>query len=209
MNKRSLKLIAVPAIYMLAICVFCATLYLAQKLFNNSKFDEDMIYVDNEIVTDNIYIPVVNTENPVMRPFLNDSVYVSKKFYNYNDDVQNQENSIVFYEGTYMQNSGIDYKYSSKFDIVSILDGTVIEITENNILGKTIKVQHENDLISVYQCLDEISVKVDDSVLRGQVIGSSGTSSLYNNDYNLHFELIYQGVNVNPENYYNKTINEF
>lgn len=209
MNKRSLKLFVVPAIYMFAICIFCLTLYLAQKLFNNSKFDEEMIYVDNEIVTDNIYIPVVNTENPIMRPFLNDSVYISKNYYNYNGDEQSQENAIIFYEGTYMQNSGIDYKFSDKFDIISILDGTVVEITENNILGKTIKIQHENDLISVYQCLDEISVKVDDIVLRGQVIGVSGTSSLYSSDYNLHFELIYQGVNVNPEYYYNKTINEF
>lgn len=209
MSKRNLKLLVVPSIYVLAIVVFCFALYLAQKVFNVNSFSDEMIYVDNEIVTDNLYIPVVNTENPVMRPFLNDSVYVSKSFYNYNGDASGQENAIIYYEGTYMQNSGVDYKFSSKFDVISVLDGTVIEVTENNILGKTIKIQHENNLISVYQSLDDISVNVDDNVLRGQVIGSSGTSSLYSNDFNLHFELIYQGVNVNPEEYYNKSINEF
>ena len=41
-----------------------------------------------------------------------------------------------------------------------------------------------------------------------QVIGKSGTCSLYSTDYNLHFELSYQGVNINPLDSYNKTEGE-
>ena len=116
--------------------------------------------------------------------------------------------SLIIYKDTYMQNSGVDYKFNESFDIVSILDGTVIEVTDNEILGKTIKIRHSNDLISTYQCLSEVSVNKDDTVLRGQVIAKSGTSNLYNNDYNLHFELSYQGKNINPEESYNKTEGE-
>ena len=84
----------------------------------------------------------------------------------------------------------------------------VIEITENEILGKTIKIRHENDLISTYQSLSEININQDDVVMQGQVIGKSGTCSIYKDNHNLHFELYYQGKNVNPEEYYNKTQDE-
>ena len=107
-----------------------------------------------------------------------------------------------------MQNSGVDYKNTETFDIASVLDGTVIEVSENAILGKTIKVRHNNDLVSVYQCLSETTIKNDDYVLKGQVIGKSGTCSLYGKDNNLHFELVKQGKNIDPEKAYNKTEDE-
>lgn len=209
MKKRKLKSFVVPSIYALTICVFATGIYLIQSLFNNDKFrNEEMIYVDNEIINENVYIPVINTVPTIMRPYLNEAVYVSKGFYNYQGESENQENAIIFYEGTYMQNSGIGYKLANEFEVISILDGTVIEVTENEILGKTIKVQHENDLISVYQCLSRVDINVNDVVLRGQVIGMSGTSALYNSESNLHFELYHNGKVVNPDDYYNKTIDE-
>ena len=210
MNKRNLKLLAVPTIYILAIFVFGTSMYLISRVLNNKHFsqDENMEYVDKEIVTDNEYIPVVATENTILVPFVNQSVTKNKSFYNYQGDKKEQEDSIILYQDTYMQNSGVDYKYTEAFDIISILDGTVIEVTENEILGKTIKIKHNNDLISTYQSLQEVDVKVNDTVLRGQKIGTSGTCSLYSNDYNLHFELSYQGKFIDPEKSYNKTINE-
>ena len=210
MNKRNLKLLVVPAIYTLAIFVFGTSMYLIQKAVNSSRFEsnEDMEYVDKEIVTDNEYIPVIVPENTILKPFINNSVTINKPFYDYNGETKDQEKSLIIYKDTYMQNSGVDYKYTESFDVVSILDGTVIDVTENEVLGKTIKIRHDNDLISLYQCLSEVSVKKDDTILRGQVIGKSGTCELYNTDYNLHFELLYQGKNINPETSYNKTISE-
>lgn len=210
MNKRNLKLYVVPAIYVLALCIFGTSLYLVQRIFNNNRFEapEIMEYVDSEIVTDNEYIPVVNTVTTIMRPYLNGEVKINKTFYNYEDEQANQENSIIFYENTYMQNSGTDYTYTEKFDIVSILDGTVIEITENELLGKTIKIRHNNDLISTYQSLSETKVNKDEMVLRGQIIGTSGQCSIYSNDSNLHFEIAYQGKNIDPEKSYDKTEDE-
>lgn len=210
MKKRNLKLFAVPAIYTLALLVFGGSMYLIQRTVNSQKFtsNENMEYVDKEIVTDNEYIPVINVEPIIMKPFLNDSVSINKSFYNKDDDKQNQENSIILYEKTYMQNSGVDYKLNEQFDIVSILDGTVIDVIDNEILGKTIKIRHNNDIISTYQSLGETLVKKDDTVLRGQVIAKSGTCKLYSTDYNLHFELSFQGKNINPETSYGKNESE-
>ncbi len=210
MSKRNFKLCVVPTGYILAILMFGTSMYLFGKIINNARFEspEDMEYVDKEIVTDNEYIPVVATENTIMKPFLIDGVVINKAFYNFEDSEENQEKSLIIYKDTYMQNTGTDYMYSEVFDIVSVLDGVVIEVSDNEILGKVVKIRHGNDLISSYSCLSDVSVKKDDSVLRGQVIGKSGTSSLYPNDNNLHFELVYEGVNINPEDSYNKTIDE-
>ena len=207
---RNLKLFVVPAIYTLALLVFGGSMYLIQRTVNSQKFtsNENMEYVDKEIVTDNEYIPVINVEPIIMKPFLNDSVSINKSFYNKDDDKQNQENSIILYEKTYMQNSGVDYKLNEQFDVVSILDGTVIDVIDNEILGKTIKIRHNNDIISTYQSLGETLVKKDDTVLRGQVIAKSGTCKLYSTDYNLHFELSFQGKNINPETSYGKNESE-
>ena len=206
MNKRKLNKLALSTIYVLAICVFGTSMYLIQRIFNNNRFPsiENMEYVDKEIVTDNEYIPVIAVDNTILKPYLNEEVTINKTFYNYNDEAEKQEKSIITYENTYIQNSGVDYTYSQTFDIISILDGTVIEITKNEILGNTIKIRHNNDIISTYQSLSEITVKVDDTVLRGQIIGKSGTCNLYPENNNLHFELSYQGKNIDPEQNYNK-----
>ena len=206
MKKRNLRRVALSTIYILAIGIFGASMYLIQRIFNNNKFPstENMEYVDKEIVTDNEYIPVVVIENSILKPYTNEEVTINKTFYNYTDEIEKQEKSIITYENTYIQNSGVDYTLNTQFDIVSILDGTVIEVTNNEILGKTIKIRHNNDIISTYQSLSDINVKVDDTVIRGQIIGKSGTCNLYPENSNLHFELSHQGKNIDPEQSYNK-----
>ena len=76
-------------------------------------------------------------------------------------------------------------------------------------MGTIVEIRHNNELISVYQSLSNVSVKVDDTIIQGQVIGQSGTSNI-NKDLgnHLHFEIYYQGKILNPENCYNKTPEE-
>lgn len=208
--KKNLKIYAVPFLYIIAIVTFGGSMYLIQRIVNTSKFEsqEPIQYVDKEIINDQEYIPVVATTATILRPYLNSDVKTNKTFYHYEEDATNQENAIVFYENTYMQNSGTSYNYKETFDVISILDGTVIEVTENSVLGKTIKIRHGNDLISTYSSLSDINVKENDTILRGQVIGKSGSCPLYSNDYNLYFELNYQGKNIDPEKSYEKTVDE-
>ncbi len=208
--KKKLKLYAVPIIYAFAIIMFGTSMLFIQRIVNNRHFvtPEIMEYVNSEIVTDNEYIPVVNQVPTILRPYLNGDVKINKTFYNYDDNQENQEKSLIFYEDMYMQNSGTDYNYTEKFDVISVIDGTVIETIENELLGKTIKIRHNNDIISTYSCLSETNVTQDEFVLRGQVIGKSGACSIYSKDFNLHFELSSQGKNLDPEKNYDKTIDE-
>lgn len=109
-----------------------------------------------------------------------------------------------------MQNSGVDYRKEGTFDVVAVLDGTVINVKEDNILGNIVEIRHNNEIISVYQSLSDITVKIDDTVLQGQIIGKSGVNNINKQlKEHLHFELYYKGMVVNPENYFGKNYKNY
>ncbi len=212
MYNRKVKKVMIPVIYGACVLAFAISMYFAGVIANKYLFSKnsDLQYVDKEI-TEGLDrdIPVVSTPSVIVRPYLNNDVKLSKSFYDYKADSESQENSIILFEDTYMQNSGVDYSLEEVFDVISILDGSVISVKEDNLLGTTVEVRHSNDLISVYQSLSEVIVKEGDELIQGQIIAKSGISNI-NKDLgnHLHFELYYKGTIVNPEEYYNKDINE-
>lgn len=211
MIKRKLKSFVVPAIYSVAIVISIFSMYLVKNIFtkNMDGNKNEVKYVDNEITGVDTVIPVISTSTSIIKPYTNNDVKIVNNFYNYQADAESQQNSILYYENTYMQNSGVDYAMDSEFDVVSILDGTVIKVEENDILGVIVEIRHTNDLISIYQSLKDVSVKVDDKVVQGQIIAKSGTSNINTSLTNhLHFELYHKGMVVNPEDYYNKLLGD-
>ena len=211
MIKRKLKSFVVPAIYSVAIVISIFSMYLVKNIFtkNMDSNKNEVKYVDNEITGVDTVITVISTSTSIIKPYTNNDVKIVNNFYNYQADAESQQNSILYYENTYMQNSGVDYAMDSEFDVVSILDGTVIKVEENDILGVIVEIRHTNDLISIYQSLKDVSVKVDDKVVQGQIIAKSGTSNINTSLTNhLHFELYHKGMVVNPEDYYNKLLGD-
>lgn len=212
MKIKKIRSLMIPIIYGACVLAFAISMYFAGVIANKYLFSKnsDLQYVDKEI-TEGLDrdIPVVSTPSVIVRPYLNNDVKLAKSFYDYKADSESQENSIILFEDTYMQNSGVDYSLEEVFDVISILDGSVISVKEDNLLGTTVEVRHSNDLISVYQSLSEVIVKEGDELIQGQIIAKSGISNI-NKDLgnHLHFELYYKGTIVNPEEYYNKDINE-
>lgn len=210
--QQKLKKLAIPTIYFLSVIAFGLSIYFIQILFSNIVFktnDNNLKYVDKEILNESYSIPVIGNIETLIRPYLDTDITIAKSYYDYKSDATNQENAIIYYENTYMQNSGVDYSKSTSFDVVSILDGTVINVKEDNILGTTVEIRHNNELISIYQSLSNITVKKDDTVLQGQIIGKSGTNNINKElKEHLHFELYYKGMVVNPEEYFGKKLQE-
>jgi len=205
-KKLKLKPYVMPSIYVVAIMVF--VIGAMTTLEDVPERVEDVTYVSNVILSNDT--PVVSTIDVIIiRPYNDGEVKIGKNFYDYSSDEQSQQNSIVYYENTYMQNSGIDYVKVDSFDVISILKGTVISVNNNELLGNTIEIKHDNNLISIYQSLENVTVKEGDTVEQGQVLGKSGTSKI-NKDLgkHLHFELFKEGQVVNPEDYYNKNIKD-
>lgn len=212
MIKRKLKPFVIPSLYALAIVLFVFSIYFFQSTVKDVFFSNDDVneeYVDDDIVEEEQYIPVINTAKEIIKPFINDKVEIGKSFYDYKAEADSQKNSIVYYENIYMQNSGVDYKLGEVFDVVSVLDGTVVSVEDNDMMGTTVQIKHSNNIISVYQSLSNVKVNVNDTVIQGQVIAQSGESNINKDMGNhLHFELYYNGNIVNPEEYYNKSLEE-
>ena len=176
----------------------------------NLDNQEEVTKVSNEYEVEyEENIPVVKEETVINRPYKDENVKILKNFYNFQDDEKTQENSIIYYESTYMQNSSVAYGGVDSFDVISILDGKVIKVTQDDLVGSVIEIEHENNIISVYQSVDNIKVKVNDQVKQGDVIATSGTSTI-NKDLNSHllFELVVNNEISNPENFFGKKLSE-
>jgi len=205
-RKFKLKPYVLPSIYLVIVMVFIVS---AMQTFEDVPGNDDNVtYVSNVILSNDTPV-LASTETIIMRPYNDLEVKIGKNFYNYQSNEEEQKNSIVYYENTYIQNSGIDYVKQESFDVVSILDGTVISVNSNDLLGNIVEIKHDNNLISIYQSLENVTVKEGDTIVQGQVIGKSGTCKINSELGNhLHFELFKEGQVVNPEEYYNKNIKE-
>ena len=153
-------------------------------------------------------MPVINETTRIIKPFTSETVQIGKYYYDYKGEAEGQEKSLTRHDNTYIQNSGLDYTAGEVFDVVTVLNGTVTKVTEDDLLGKTVEVKHDNDYITVYQSLSEVSVKKGDVVTQGQIIGKSGTNEIDKDLGNhLHFEMYLNGAIVNPADYIDKDIN--
>ena len=105
-----------------------------------------------------------------------------------------------------MQSNGLAYASGDKFNVIAVLDGEVVDVTEDELIGNSITIDHGN-IKTIYQSLSEIDVKEGDTVSQGSIIGITGTSNI-NSDLgnHLYFEMIVDDLNVNPEEYYDKSI---
>lgn len=208
MRKRKLKPIVKVTILgvFLTICMITAGISSGKTSKISSK-DDNFTYV-NDYIFDS-YHPVINDDEKISKPFTVENVSIYKNFYDKDTSEEEQKNSIIYHEGIYMQNSGIDYKSEEQFDITSSLSGTVTNIADDALLGKTVEIRNSTELIMVYQSLGEVLVKKGDSISQGQLIGKSGTCKLNSEiKQGLHFEIYKNGQVINPEKIYGKQLKE-
>ena len=173
--------------------------------FASSEKEEVIDQTMDEVIESEI--PVVSNVVTVINPYSDQSVTIKKGYYEPSADEENQISSIIKHDNTYIQNTGIDYAGENTFDVLSILNGVVINVKEDEELGKSVEIRHDNGMISIYQSLSEVYVKKDDTVSQGLVIGKSGENKLDKDLGNhLHFEIYDNGQAVNPLNYLNTQI---
>lgn len=206
--KRKLKLkpYVLPSVYIILVVGLTIGIYYAAKDMKKTKTVPNYNYVSSIIL--NKDIPVINETTRIIKPFTSETVQIGKYYYDYKGEAEGQEKSLTRHDNTYIQNSGLDYTAGEVFDVVTVLNGTVTKVTEDDLLGKTVEVKHDNDYITVYQSLSEVSVKKGDVVTQGQIIGKSGTNEIDKDLGNhLHFEMYLNGAIVNPADYIDKDIN--
>ena len=178
-------------------------LFLSSKESKSIPIPDDYVYVSKSVVNNSM--PVLSYDDVLIRPYQTDRITVEKRFY----DEDNKEIGIIYFNNTYIQSTGILYSPENEYNVVSILDGEIINVKKDDILGNTVEVKHNENLISSYQGLQTIYVKKGDHINQNTILGKAGEIKLdktYNNA--LLFELIKDGHYINPDKYFDKAVKE-
>ncbi len=201
---RKLKESVIYGLYAIGSLSLIGGLFIYQAVANTEE------YISTRYVTKNIFdevYPVINISKGIERPYNDASVKVVNSFYDYTEE--NHENSIIYYENTYMPNTGVIYKGESKFDCLAVYEGEVVKLEEDEIMGTTVTIKHDENIMTIYASLQNVKVKEGDIVNKMDVIGEAGKNNLSSGlGEHLHFELIVNGKNIDPEKNYGKTLTE-
>ncbi len=95
---------------------------------------------------------------------------------------------------------GVDLGAGMNTAIYATKSGTVTASTYGEANGYYVTINHGDGYSSLYAHMVSNEVSVGDYVKQGDLIGHVGTSG-WSNGPHLHFEILYNGSNVNPMNY--------
>ena len=87
--------------------------------------------------------------------------------------------------------------------LLAVDSGTVTFAGRSGAYGNVVKIRHSNGIVTLYAHMEDIDVSVGQRVSRGQQIGTVGNTGRSTGPH-LHFEVIRNGVRVDPAPYFNK-----
>ncbi len=107
----------------------------------------------------------------------------------------------------YRTHNGVDYAADAGSAVRAFSNGIVEKIYNDPMFGTCIEISHEDGIVSVYRNLyEEIPVGIDvgSTVNAGDIIGGVGETALCESADvpHLHFELIKDGKNSDPSEYF-------
>jgi stage II sporulation protein Q len=177
----------IPAVYMTVAVLVLALAWFYQEMKTTKPV------IDLQKSKDTI-LPVEEPQNQEMiLPVQKDAqAKAVKPFYRNGSSDQEKEAALVKYANTYWPHAGIDFARNDgkTFDVVAVLDGKVVRVENNPVLGQLVEVEHENGLVTVYQSLSEVKVQKGQTVKQGDVLGKAGKNRFEKDAGNhLHFEV--------------------
>ncbi len=201
MKQRKLKKYVLPTLYVIILMVVFGAVSLVSSLISTNP---NYLYAIG-ILKNGDATTVVETDGSlsegIIKPYTSDKVSIAKSFYDIKATEIEQQNSLIEFQNTYMKNTGTLYRSDEAFDIVSVLDGTVINIKEDELLGTLVEVEHNTNLRTIYYSV-EPEVKVGDVISQGEKIGVASSNKISKDKYNLLIEVYYNGTLINPETFY-------
>ena len=106
--------------------------------------------------------------------------------------------------GRFSTHTAMDFYAEEGASVYAVLDGEVESVEKTLLQGVTVVINHGDGLKTVYNSLaDGDMVTVGQTVSQGDVIGAVSISNRqeYKDGAHLHFEVMENGVNVNPLTY--------
>lgn len=210
MKKRKLRGFVLPTTYLLiTITIFVGVFFMSKSLKSTGDYD----YTTN-ITEENIKPVMEEKDNAsantvIVAPVDVENVKISSYFYSKEDTEERQQQSLIFYENTYLPNTGLLYAKEESFEVKSTYNGKVSAIEKDEIMGTYVVVEHNSNLKTYYYGLSDIEVSVGDEITTNTVLGISANNAILNNTTSCLFEVYYKGELINPERIINANIADF
>lgn len=206
MKKMKLRKYVLPTIYVLIILVT----FLSVSLINNHLLKNVTNYNYSKSIMKDVTENVLSEILPdkFERPYLSENVKLLSGFYSKDYDDESQKNSLIVYQNTYMPSSGTFYASQDEFDVVSVYDGKVKSIKKDEMLGDTVEVQHSDNLTTIYYSLKDVTVRENDDIKKGTIIGKATSNNLVADKNVLFIEVYLKGKQIDPEKFYELNPNE-
>ena len=102
--------------------------------------------------------------------------------------------------------NGMDFAAEAGSVVSAAADGVVYTVFQDDTLGTTVVIRHDNGYVTTYASLAEnVLVSVGENVQLGQAVGYVGCSALLETALgdHLHFAVTCDGVSVDPEDFFN------
>lgn len=197
MTKRKLKGYVLPTCFII-LSIIVASIFVVTK--NMQKEEEETTdYVLNSVTEEEVPVVKETPSATYLAPYIGDNVKITNNFYNINGTEEEQQNSLLYYENTYIKNNGVVYSSEQEFDCIAAADGTVLEVKEDEILNNVVYLKHSDNTTTIYYGLKDVNLKVNDEIKQGDIIGKS-TSNKFSLDKNsILFEVQKEGKGINPE----------
>lgn len=200
-----------PAIYIASAAIILSAVLWYQSVGKDSKdFDYKATNISGKKNGQQPAIEVnramENIKMPLMKP---DLAVIKNPFYDPVGKEEDQEAALIVYENQYRPNTGIDIatKSGESFEVVAALSGTVKKVEEDALLGNVIEIEHDKGIVTQYQSVTEIKVKVGEKIEQGQALAKAGQSLLNEKaGIHVHFEIRKNNIPVNPSAYMNKPL---
>ncbi len=98
--------------------------------------------------------------------------------------------------------AGMDLAAPEGSQVVSVADGTVLTVYDDDMLGRTVTIEHAGGCVTHYANLaEDVQVLAGDHVAAGQAIGTVGRTALgeIGSESHLHFAVYRNNVPQDPE----------
>lgn len=106
--------------------------------------------------------------------------------------------------GDWRTHSALDLAALLGTEVGAVTDGTVVSVTEDDLMGTTVTIDHGDGLMSSYSNLAALpTVKEGDRVLTGSIIGAVGNTAIAESRMpaHLHLAMTLNGAAVDPMEY--------
>ena len=145
---------------------------------------QQLSVLEEMLMTRNLEAEVMPTGRPITRGWL--SSYYGKR--------------ADPFTGRRAHHAGIDFAGKWGSDVVAVAAGVVTYAGKRSGYGNLVEINHGKGYATRYGHNSEITIKVGETVKKGQVVAKMGSSGRSTGPH-VHFEVLYNGKAVNPIKY--------